>query len=300
MVWICMCAAQGHQSSQQEAWGKLGWCSSSDFRISESPFPPTQAGSFVNRVTTGLKERAFLPPSLQTLPCPSIWTIGSTITTTRFDPWVRKIPWRREWHPTPVLLPGESHGQRSLAVYGPWGHKELDKTEWLTFSLPLHMNSWKHCDHHLCQHHAHRLHRLGVPSTIPTVTASPAPSPPSPSSRRPQHHPHRHSVPSTISTVSIVSASPAPSPPSPPSRRPQHHPHRLHSHGVPSTIPTVTASPAPSPLSPSSQRPQHHPHRLHHLSVPSIIPTISTVTASPAPFPPSPPSRHPQHHPHLP
>ena len=31
-----------------------------------------------------------------------------------FDPWVKKIPWRREWLPTPVFLPGESHGQRSL------------------------------------------------------------------------------------------------------------------------------------------------------------------------------------------
>ena len=38
-----------------------------------------------------------------------------------FDPWVRKIPWRRKWHPTPVFLPGESHGQRSLSGYSPWG-----------------------------------------------------------------------------------------------------------------------------------------------------------------------------------
>ena len=34
-----------------------------------------------------------------------------------FDPWVRKIPWKRAWQPTPVFLPGESHGQRSLVVY---------------------------------------------------------------------------------------------------------------------------------------------------------------------------------------
>ena len=47
----------------------------------------------------------------------------------RFDPWVRKIPWRRKWQPTPVLLPGESHGQRSLAGYSPWGCKEQDTTE---------------------------------------------------------------------------------------------------------------------------------------------------------------------------
>ena len=38
-----------------------------------------------------------------------------------FDPWVGKIPWRRAWHPTPVFLAGESHGQRSLVDYSPWG-----------------------------------------------------------------------------------------------------------------------------------------------------------------------------------
>ena len=44
----------------------------------------------------------------------------------RFDPWVRKIPWRREWIPTPVFLPGESHGQRSLVGFEtPQGLKEL-------------------------------------------------------------------------------------------------------------------------------------------------------------------------------
>ena len=47
----------------------------------------------------------------------------------RFDPWVRKIPWRRKRQPTPVFLSRESHGQRSLAGYSPWGYKELDTTE---------------------------------------------------------------------------------------------------------------------------------------------------------------------------
>ena len=46
-----------------------------------------------------------------------------------FDPWVRNIPWRRAWHPTPVFLPGESHGQRSPASCSPWGHKESDMTK---------------------------------------------------------------------------------------------------------------------------------------------------------------------------
>ena len=48
-----------------------------------------------------------------------------------FNPWVGKIPWRRKWQPTPVSLPGKSHGQRNLAGYSPWGCKELDMTEWL-------------------------------------------------------------------------------------------------------------------------------------------------------------------------
>ena len=47
-------------------------------------------------------------------------------------PWVDKIPWRREWLPTPVFLPEEPQGQRSLMGYSPWGPKELDTTEWLT------------------------------------------------------------------------------------------------------------------------------------------------------------------------
>ena len=46
-----------------------------------------------------------------------------------FDPWVGKIPWRRAWQPTPVFLPGESHGQRNLVGYSPWSCKELDMTE---------------------------------------------------------------------------------------------------------------------------------------------------------------------------
>ena len=52
--------------------------------------------------------------------------------TPRFDPWVGKVPWKREWQPTPVFLPGESHGQRSLADYRPWGDKESDTTEQLS------------------------------------------------------------------------------------------------------------------------------------------------------------------------
>ena len=46
-----------------------------------------------------------------------------------FNPWVRKIPWKRKWQPTLVFLPGKSHGQRSLVGYRPLGCKQLDMTE---------------------------------------------------------------------------------------------------------------------------------------------------------------------------
>ena len=59
----------------------------------------------------------------------------------RSDPWVWKIPWRRKWQSTPVFLPGESHGQRSLASYSPWGCKGLDMTEHVSLPLFKH-TSW--------------------------------------------------------------------------------------------------------------------------------------------------------------
>ena len=52
----------------------------------------------------------------------------------RFDPWVGKISWKRAWQPTPLFLPREFHGQRSLVGYSPWGHNKWDTTKWLTLS----------------------------------------------------------------------------------------------------------------------------------------------------------------------
>ena len=59
-----------------------------------------------------------------------------------FYPWVGKNPWRREWLPTPVFLPGKFHGQRGLAGYSPWTHKEPETTKRLTLSL-----SWSPLTH---------------------------------------------------------------------------------------------------------------------------------------------------------
>ena len=47
----------------------------------------------------------------------------------RFSPWIGKIPWTRKWQPTPVFLPGDAHGQRSLVGYNPWACQESDTPE---------------------------------------------------------------------------------------------------------------------------------------------------------------------------
>ena len=81
-----------------------------------------------------------------------------------FDPWIRKIPRRREWLPTPVFLTGISHGQRSLVGYSPWGRKESDTTEQLTHThTHTHMlhgqtgapgiQRWRGWNSHLQHHH---------------------------------------------------------------------------------------------------------------------------------------------------
>ena len=90
------------------------------------------------------QESIFVPlkmiSSLLRIPLPW-WPDGKSVCLQcgrpGFDPWFGKIPWRRKWQPTPVFLPGKSHGQRSLTGYSPWGRKELDMTEQLHFDFSL-------------------------------------------------------------------------------------------------------------------------------------------------------------------
>ena len=59
-----------------------------------------------------------------------------------FDPWAGEISWRRAWHPTPVFLPGKSHGLRILVGYSPKGCKELDMTEQLSTHVRRLIGQW--------------------------------------------------------------------------------------------------------------------------------------------------------------
>ena len=75
-----------------------------------------------NSESCGLELRTF--ETLEGI-CAQVGSDGKSICLPcgrpKFNPWVRKIPRRRKWHPTPVLLPGKSHGWRSLVGYSPWG-----------------------------------------------------------------------------------------------------------------------------------------------------------------------------------
>ena len=68
-----------------------------------------------------------------------------SVQETSFDPWIRKIPWRRKWLPTQVLLPGEFHGQRSLVDYSPWGCRV--RHDWVTSTLT---HTHTHTHTHTC------------------------------------------------------------------------------------------------------------------------------------------------------
>ena len=71
---------------------------------------------------------------------PAMWETG-------FNPWVGKIPWSWAWQPTPVFLSRESHGQRRLAGYSPWGHKESDMT-WRTKHKYIYVYTHTHTHTH--------------------------------------------------------------------------------------------------------------------------------------------------------
>ena len=118
--------------SRQEYWSRLPFPSTGDL-----PDPGIEPGSpTLQADALPLRHHDFLQDGMSSTVkrLPAMWRPG-------FDSWVGKIPWRRKRQSTPALLPGKSHGRRSLIGYGPWGHKESDATEQLHFhflALVLH------------------------------------------------------------------------------------------------------------------------------------------------------------------
>ena len=107
-----------------------------------------------------------------------LWLTSTLLQCRRpgFLPWVRKIPWIRIWQSTPALLPGKPHGERSLAGYSPWGHKQLDMTEWLTLSLHFQHSQtpFLHFNNFPCYEIPRRSQKDAVPS-FPVKACDPGP-----------------------------------------------------------------------------------------------------------------------------
>ena len=117
--------------SRQEYWNGLSFPLPGDLPDPgiepASPVSPALAGGFFYQWATWdvpiwsqLFRKSWTSLVAQTVKCLT-YNVGD----------LGSILWRRKWQPTPVLLPGKSHGQRSVVGYSPWGHKELDMTEQL-------------------------------------------------------------------------------------------------------------------------------------------------------------------------
>ena len=102
--------------SRQEYWNGLPFPSPGDL-----PDPGIELESLRSLALAG----GFFTTSAISL----VVQTAKNLPAMQFDLWVQKIPWGREWQPTPVFLPGKSLGQRNRAGYSPWGHKESDVIE---------------------------------------------------------------------------------------------------------------------------------------------------------------------------
>ena len=90
------------------------------------------------------------------------------------NPWVKKIPWRRKWQPIPVFLPGESHGQRSLMGYSPWGCKQSDIISQLSTHIGIIVRDGAHTHTHTHTHTQKSLSHVQLFAT-PWIVAHQAP-----------------------------------------------------------------------------------------------------------------------------
>ena len=100
------------------------------------PISLRTSGTVFIKLNLLMPEPLFCPPL-----CEHWGTVLSCCSVAKACPTLLRHPidciWRRQWHPTPVLLPGKSHGWRSLVGCRPWGGWELDTTKWLPFHFSL-------------------------------------------------------------------------------------------------------------------------------------------------------------------
>ena len=133
------CAPMGGWQECRTETGKVSWSLCSE--LAQCPFGPHHASqSFMAKLRVCRAQWDSHPEGeegeskywLNLLTQPGLpwwlwlWRICLQCRRSRFDAWLGKLPWRRTWQPTPVFLPGEPHGQRSLVGYSPWGHRRVE------------------------------------------------------------------------------------------------------------------------------------------------------------------------------
>ena len=119
--------------SRQEYWSGLPFLSPGN--LPDSEIEPGSSALQADALPSKPPGRTRSQFSKQSSQASLVAQMVNNLPATRrpgLDPWVRKIPWRREWQPNPVFWHGQFHGQSSLAGYCPWGHKELGTTELVT------------------------------------------------------------------------------------------------------------------------------------------------------------------------
>ena len=131
-------------------WAKTGAKTAEEVEVAlgMSPCGPGDSYEFTVRMAEGADERDLIcydtydassadgmvwlgyPIAVSTYYCTDGSLSGCSNKNKKYvsNTWVGQIFWRRKWQPTPVILPGESHGWRSLVGYNPWGHQESEKT----------------------------------------------------------------------------------------------------------------------------------------------------------------------------
>ena len=184
-VWPMSCE-YGSLSFQKKAFSKIWHSYSSIRRLGLAFLPLNNTDGLCRRAAVWLQMLAFAwPPQLISFYLSSCtfmsliltdilpwWFTGKKSTSKcrrwKFNPWVRKFPWRRKWPPIPVLLPGKSHGQRSLVGYRPWGCKRVghsletkqQQCQHIRNSTILKESCWRECiekqhrDEEFCPRHS--------------------------------------------------------------------------------------------------------------------------------------------------
>ena len=150
---------------RQEYWSGLPFPSPGEFlNPGIEPRSPALAGGFFTTVLVhcDVKVKKYQDIRKRVVCVSEQWRKNTLKENYKF--YVRKMPWRRKWQPTPVLLPGESHGERSLVGYNPWGRKESDTTKWLHFTSlhGLYIAKWMASTQRTVYLHPWNLYRLCI------------------------------------------------------------------------------------------------------------------------------------------